>query len=69
MLNKLIAFSLKNRMFVVIAALLVSMTGSYLASQMPIDVLPNFEQADCGHYDRGPCDGAGGCRATGDLAT
>ena len=44
MLNKLIAFSLKNRMFVVIAALLVSMTGSYLASQMPIDVLPNLNR-------------------------
>ena len=44
MLSKLIRFSLKNRIFVVIAALLVLMCGGYMALQMPIDVLPNLNR-------------------------
>ena len=44
MLSKLIGFSLKNRIFVIIAALLVMMCGGYMALQMPIDVLPNLNR-------------------------
>ncbi|NQZ56851.1 MAG: efflux RND transporter permease subunit [Lentisphaeraceae bacterium] len=44
MLNKIIAFSLKNRVFVVIAALLIAFFGAYIANDMPIDVLPNLNR-------------------------
>lgn len=44
MLNKIIAFALKNRIFIVVFSLLVAITGSYVAKQMPIDVLPNLNR-------------------------
>jgi CzcA family heavy metal efflux pump len=44
MLNRIIAFSLKNRMFVVAASLLISVYGIYLSIKMPIDVLPDLNR-------------------------
>jgi len=44
MLNKIIAFSLKNRLFVIIAALLIAFIGTYIARDMPIDVLPDLNR-------------------------
>ena len=44
MLNWIIGFSLKNRIFVILAALLVSFYGAYLAVRMPIDVLPDLNR-------------------------
>ncbi len=44
MLNRIIAFSLKNRLLVVIAALLVAGYGIYTALRMPIDVLPDLNR-------------------------
>ncbi len=40
MLNAIIAFSLKNRGFVLIAAIVVLIYGSYTLSDMPVDVFP-----------------------------
>ena len=44
MLNKIIALALKNRVFVVVASLLIALTGTYVAKQMPVDVLPNLNR-------------------------
>jgi len=44
MLNRIIAFALKHRLFVIIAALLVAGYGTYTALRMPIDVLPDLNR-------------------------
>lgn len=44
MLNKLVAFSLKNRLFVLIAAALIAAYGTFSASKMSIDVLPDLNR-------------------------
>ena len=44
MLNKIIAFALKNRLLVVVFSLLLALSGTYVAKQMPIDVLPNLNR-------------------------
>ncbi len=44
MLNWIIGFSLKNRLFVVIAAILVSWYGLYTSLRMSIDVLPDLNK-------------------------
>jgi len=44
MLNWIIAFSLKNRAFVLISALLIAGFGAYTATRMPIDVLPDLNR-------------------------
>lgn len=44
MLNKIIAFALKNRIFIVVFSLLVAITGTYVAKEMPIDVLPDLNR-------------------------
>lgn len=44
MLNRIIAFALKNRVFVVVASLLVAGYGTYTALRMPIDVLPDLNR-------------------------
>ncbi|WDE95919.1 efflux RND transporter permease subunit [Lentisphaera profundi] len=44
MLNKIISFALKNRIFVVCAALLISGAGFFIAKDMPIDVLPDLNR-------------------------
>ena len=44
MLNRIIAFSLKHRLFIVVAALLVAGYGAYTALRMPIDVLPDLNR-------------------------
>lgn len=44
MLNRIIAFALKHRLFVVMAALLVAGYGTYTALRMPIDVLPDLNR-------------------------
>ena len=43
-MNKLIEFSIQNRLFVVALALVVAVTGGYQATQMPIDVLPDLNR-------------------------
>lgn len=42
MLNKIIKFSLNNRMLVLVAALLLIMTGTYTATNMEVDVFPDL---------------------------
>ena len=44
MLNAIIAFSLKNRGFVLIAAIVVLIYGSYTLSEMPVDVFPDLNR-------------------------
>ncbi|MBP9106410.1 MAG: efflux RND transporter permease subunit, partial [Gemmatimonadaceae bacterium] len=42
MLSRLIDFSLENRPFVLIAALLIVVTGGYAATRLPIDAVPDI---------------------------
>ncbi len=44
MLKQTISFSLKNRLFVIVAAVIIAITGAYVARQMPIDVLPDLNR-------------------------
>ena len=44
MLDSIIRFSLRYRMMVVIASLFVLVYGSYLATQMSIDVFPDLDR-------------------------
>jgi Cu/Ag efflux pump CusA len=44
MLNGVIAFSLKNRMLVVVAALVVVLYGAYQLQRMPVDVFPDLNR-------------------------
>ena len=44
MLNAIIAFSLKNRGLVLIAAIAVLVYGSYTLSEMPVDVFPDLNR-------------------------
>ncbi len=42
MLNKIIKFSLNNRLFVLVVSLLIILAGSYTASNMEVDVFPDL---------------------------
>ncbi|MFN0188200.1 MAG: efflux RND transporter permease subunit, partial [Bacteroidia bacterium] len=42
MLNKIINFSLSNRLFVLVASVLLIVFGSYIAAQMEVDVFPDL---------------------------
>lgn len=44
MLNRIIAFSLNNRVIVLAAALLLVVLGSYQLTQMPVDVFPDLNR-------------------------
>jgi len=44
MLNSLIRFSLRNRLLVIVAALLLVAYGAWQAQQLPIDVFPNLNR-------------------------
>ncbi|MBI3467213.1 MAG: efflux RND transporter permease subunit, partial [Planctomycetes bacterium] len=44
MLNKIIAFSLRNRMVVLAATLAIVLYGVYLAMQLPVDVFPDLNR-------------------------
>src|ERR1043165_2712594 len=44
MLNRIIAFALKNRLLVVVAALLISGYGTFRAMHTPVDVLPDVNR-------------------------
>lgn len=44
MLNRLIAFSLNNRLFICLSALLVAGAGIFTATRMPVDVLPDLNR-------------------------
>jgi Cu/Ag efflux pump CusA len=44
MLNWIIAFSIRNRVFVLVTALGVAAYGAFTAAQMPIDVLPDLNR-------------------------
>ena len=44
MLNRLIQFSLQNRMFVVASAALLLVYGAYTFLQLPVDVLPDLNR-------------------------
>lgn len=42
MLNKIIQFSLKNRLVVIVASIILLLTGAYTASKMEVDVFPDL---------------------------
>lgn len=42
MLNKIIRYSLSNKLVVLIAAMLILISGTYIASKMEVDVFPNL---------------------------
>ena len=42
MLNKIIQFSLHNRMFILVVSLLLILGGVYTASNMEVDVFPDL---------------------------
>ena len=42
MLNKIINFSLHNRLLIIVIAVLLSATGIYTASRMEVDVFPDL---------------------------
>jgi len=42
MLNKIITFSLKNRLLVLLCAVLLTLGGAYIASDMEVDVFPDL---------------------------
>ena len=44
MLNRLILFSLRNRLFIVVSALLIAGVGLWQAVHMPVDVLPDLNR-------------------------
>ncbi|MBA3485103.1 MAG: efflux RND transporter permease subunit [Pirellulales bacterium] len=44
MLNRIIAFSLKNRMLVMVAAILAAAYGTYQLMRMPVDVFPDLNR-------------------------
>ena len=44
MLTRLIAFSLRNRVFVAVAALVVAVYGTVVAAGLPVDVLPDLNR-------------------------
>jgi len=44
MLNRLIAFSLRSRLFVAVAAIAVAAYGTWAATTLPIDVLPDLNR-------------------------
>lgn len=44
MLNHIIAFALRNRMVVLVAALLLMIVGGYQLRQMPVDVFPDLNR-------------------------
>ena len=44
MLNQIISFALRNRLIVIVSALLISCYGAFLALRMPVDVLPDVNR-------------------------
>nr|WP_270933188.1 efflux RND transporter permease subunit [Roseomonas sp. MO-31] len=44
MFNAIVSFSLRNRLFVLVAALLVSLYGLFTLSRMPVDVFPDLNK-------------------------
>ena len=44
MLNKLIQFSLRNRLFVVVFAIMILIYGGYTFLHLPVDVLPDLNR-------------------------
>ena len=42
MLNKIIHFSLQNRLFVIVATVLLIVFGTFVASRMEVDVFPDL---------------------------
>ena len=44
MLNRLIQFSLRNRIFIVAASALILIYGAYTALQLPVDVFPDLNR-------------------------
>ncbi|MHC5051220.1 MAG: efflux RND transporter permease subunit, partial [Planctomycetota bacterium] len=44
MLTRLIAFSLRNRVFVAVAAVIVAVYGTFVATGLPVDVLPDLNR-------------------------
>lgn len=42
MLNRIISFSLKNRLLILLCAILLTLGGSYIASEMEVDVFPDL---------------------------
>ena len=47
MLNKIISFSLHNRFFVLLGAVLLMVGGYYTTMKMDVDVFPEIGRASC----------------------
>jgi len=57
MLNKIIKFSLNNKFFVLLGAIILMLTGVYTAGEMDVDVFPDLTAPtvvvmNCCGYDR-----------------
>ena len=57
MLDKIIHFSLNNRLIVLAVAAIMMGVGAWQSLQLPIDVFPSSEPAACGGYHRSAGDG------------
>jgi CzcA family heavy metal efflux pump len=44
MLNKIIKFSLRNRGFVILCSILITLYGAFVAGQLPVDVFPDLNR-------------------------
>jgi Cu/Ag efflux pump CusA len=52
MLNRIIEFSLSNKLFVILGVILLISAGTYISQKMDIDVFPDLTAPDCSDNDR-----------------
>ena len=67
MFGMIVRASLRNRLFVLAAAVILVAYGSFVLPRLPVDVLPDLNPADGHHHDRGRGSCPPGGRAGRDL--